>query len=319
MRYFLFALALFVTFAPHTAEAAFGFTQIVPPECKCDSVPIEGAPAGTAPVVSAPAWGCVLQTIQNVIRVGVALSFAFATLALMYAGFVWMTSGGSAERRNQGSHLLINVFIGIAVVLGSWLVVDFIMKELYSDEASGFGPWNNILAGYGESGAYCLAVRQPSPIATGTVDILTGSSGGAGGSSTGVTSPGAMSDEQARNTLRAGGVRIHNWNATKTLAGTRNDTINQTVQIKSACNCDVLVTATTGGSHQSGTYSHSNGYKVDLEDTPDLNAYLTSVLTRRGARSGDPLYYDSCGNEYARESTHWDITVNKGVCQLPAK
>ena len=177
MRYALFVLTLILTFAPLTSHAAFGFTQIVPPECKCDSVEVVGAPAGTDPVSSAPAWGCVLQTIQNVIRVAIVLGIAVATLALIYAGFVWMTSGGSPERRNQGSHLLINVFVGLAIMLGAWLIVDFVMKELYR-EPTEFGPWNSILAGNGESANLCITARQPIPIATGTVDIITGQTGG---------------------------------------------------------------------------------------------------------------------------------------------
>lgn len=193
MRYALFVLTLILTFAPLTSHAAFGFTQIVPPECKCDSVEVVGAPAGTDPVSSAPAWGCVLQTIQNVIRVAIALGIAVATLALIYAGFVWMTSGGSPERRNQGSHLLINVFVGLAIMLGAWLIVDFVMKELYR-EPTEFGPWNNILAGNGDSANLCITARQPIPIATGTVDIVTGSPGTyvGGGANCPVPDPSSM-------------------------------------------------------------------------------------------------------------------------------
>lgn len=179
MRYALFALLIFISFAPLTTHAAFGFTRIVPADCKCDSVPVEGGGSISA-VPSAPAWGCVLQTVQNVIRVAIALGIALATLALIYAGFVWMTSGGSAEKRNQGSHLLINTFIGLFIMMGAWLIVDFVMKELYSGEKSGFGPWNNILAGNGESANRCIAVRQPTPIATGIVGLITDVSGGGG-------------------------------------------------------------------------------------------------------------------------------------------
>lgn len=171
MRYILFALALFVTFAPLTTNAAFEFVQIVPAECKCDSVAVEGGSGERT--ASAPAYGCVLQTIQNVIRVGIAIAIVVATLALIYAGFVWMTSGTNPERRNQGSHLLLNVFVGLFVILGAWLFVDFVMKSLAGEETGGFGPWNDILGPDGESANYCLVARNPSPIATGTVGLNT--------------------------------------------------------------------------------------------------------------------------------------------------
>jgi len=173
MRYALFTLALLITFAPLTTHAAFEFTQIVPDACDCNNEKVVGAPAGTPPVQSAPAWGCVLQVLQNIIRVAIALGIAVATLALVYAGFVWMTSGGNPERRNQGSHLLINVFIGLAIMLGAWLIVDFIMKEIYNDETE-FGPWNNILAPMGDSSAVCIEARQPRSIASGEVEIVSG-------------------------------------------------------------------------------------------------------------------------------------------------
>lgn len=190
MRYLLFALLLVLaaSFVPVEAQAqaqaqsqsAFGFVQIVPDICDCEN--------------TAPAFGCVMQVLQNVIRVLIAISFVMATLALMYAGFVWMTSGGNAERRSTGKNLLLNVIVGIVVILMAWLIVDFVMKT-FSDEAK-FGPWHDILAAQGESAAVCLEKRDQVAITEGTVDFsvvtATGSDGSMGGARGGARRQGAV-------------------------------------------------------------------------------------------------------------------------------
>jgi hypothetical protein len=311
MRYVLFALVLLGTLAPTVAFAGPFNEPIFPAECSCEG--------------GAPAYGCVLETIQNVIAIGIAIGFIMATLALMYAGFVWMTSGGNSERRSKGKTMIMNVIVGIVVILAAWLVVDFVMKTLY-DESGEFGPWNDILAGEGASANRCLVATKQIAVTSGSIKIVLN----AVGSSSGVSTAGTVSDQEARSRLAAGGVNIHNWAATKTLANTRIDTINQAIAIKAACNCQVLVTATTGGAHAGGPESHAAGYKIDLEDVRSLNVYLMNALTRDGSRGSDPRYRDSCGNEYILENpgqggnpgpkgSHWDITVNKGACALPSR
>lgn len=312
MKYFLTFLFVLISAVPLAAQAApvDFFGPIFPDACKCEDVQeIEGKSVSTA-----PGWGCVLQVVQNVIRFAISIGIVLATLALVYAGFVWMTSGANPGRREQGRTMLINVFVGLFVMLSAWLIVDFVMKSLYSEE-TGFGPWNSILAGTGAD--QCLIAKNPKAITQGTVGIVFGEPGGsAGGDGTGVRNPGAMTDSQAREALSAGGVAIHNWNATRSLANTRIDTIQQAVEVKKACNCSVLVTATTGGSHATGQYSHASGYKIDLDDNANLDRFLRSLRAGGSRSDGTRLYYDSCGNEYARESSHWDITVNQGVCRL---
>lgn len=187
MRYVLFAFVLALTFVPQAASAASVdfFGPIVPAACHCDQVT---GPGGTSD--SAPQYGCVLQVIQNVIRFAVSLGIVIATLALVYAGFVWMTSRGKPEQISQGRNLLINVFIGLAVLLGAWLLVDFVMKTLYR-EPTEFGPWNSILAANGDSAAVCIAPQKSLELSAGSAKLYTNDlSSGAGGSSPAGTSNG---------------------------------------------------------------------------------------------------------------------------------
>lgn len=274
-------------------------------------------------MTTAPAYGCVLQTVQNVIRIAIALGFALATLALVYAGFTWMTSGTSAERRSQGKNLLLNVAVGLAVMLSAWLIVDYVMKTLYDGPKSGFGPWNNILAGQSSDGSsnYCVKPTKQQNITSGTVSIVVTPGQTANPPSGTVSSP-SLSQQAALSKLQAAGVTVSSTGSCSdpsistctSLAGMQQNTVDQIVAIKKACgtSCTVTVTGGTETGHADGGLSHSTGYKVDLGTS--LDSFFKQNLTPAGMRGADARYLDSCGNEYVREPTHWDVTVSKGVC-----
>ncbi|OXA39988.1 uncharacterized protein LOC110860957 [Folsomia candida] len=78
---------------------------------------------------------------------------------------------------------------------------------------------------------------------------------------------------------------------------------------KSASGCAVTITGGTETGHASGTYSHWNGYKVDISLNTCVNNWITNTYTFIGNRPGDgaPQYQSAAGNIYARESNHWDI------------
>ncbi len=138
-------IASLITFSPFVVQAAAAsfFGPII--ACPCP-----GQAAG---------WGCVLQTIQNVMNLGISLSVIIATLIIAYAGFLWILSPTNAENKQKGRTMLLNAVIGMVIVLSAWLVVDFFMKTLY-DEGS-FGPWNSILLNPGEA-RECIVAKAGS-------------------------------------------------------------------------------------------------------------------------------------------------------------
>ncbi|MFE7311851.1 MULTISPECIES: hypothetical protein [unclassified Streptomyces] len=101
------------------------------------------------------------------------------------------------------------------------------------------------------------------------------------------------------------------------------DRINRTtvagvIAFKKASKCAVTLTAGTETGHGSGTYSHWNGYKVDMHVAPCVDKYITGHFRYTGRRHGDnaKLYKSPAGNTYAyevsRRGTHWDITYLNG-------
>lgn len=126
-----------------------------------------------------------------------------------------------------------------------------------------------------------------------------------------------LSQAQAASLIRAAGISVSSSggctnrnNSTCTSFEQINDTtINGIITLKRASGCAMTITGGTETGHSSGTYSHWNGYKVDISFSTCIGNYIVNNFTYQGKRGdGAPLYKSAAGNLYAKESTHWDIT-----------
>ncbi|WP_427895954.1 hypothetical protein ACQHIV_18635 [Kribbella sp. GL6] len=86
--------------------------------------------------------------------------------------------------------------------------------------------------------------------------------------------------------------------------------------LKTASGCAINITGGTETGHASGTYSHWNGYKVDISKYTCVGNYIHNTFTRIADRGdGYPQWKSGAGNIYADEGSHWDITYyNCGGC-----
>lgn len=81
--------------------------------------------------------------------------------------------------------------------------------------------------------------------------------------------------------------------------------------LKSASKCAVKLTGGTETGHASGTYSHWNGYKLDMSLSSCLDNYIKGTFTSIGGSK----WKSGSGNIYYREGNHWDVTYyNCGGC-----
>ncbi|MBU1292953.1 pilin [Patescibacteria group bacterium] len=296
MKYLFISLVFFVFIAvtPVTAFAAQAsfFGPIVPEMCKA-------CPCG---------FGGVMQLIQNVMNIMISLSIIVATIIIAWGGALYIFSSANPESRSTANKMLINAAIGIMIVLSAWLIVDFVMKTLYGGQ---FGPWNTILTGTGDD---CIQKRDTQPLAD-TIRPVTGGGGGGGGGGT----PGSMTHAQAAAILQAAGIGVSSSGNCSdksnprctSLDGMHEATVRQAVAVKENCNCTVHVTGGTETGHSSG---HTNGYKIDISLSNEVNTFLQGLRSGGSRSNGDPIYIDKCGNSYTRESDHWDIEVRNGVC-----
>ena len=92
-------------------------------------------------------------------------------------------------------------------------------------------------------------------------------------------------------------------------------TIQGAQTLKSASGCGLNVTGGTETGHASGTYSHWNGYKLDIARSTCNDNWIHSAYTYIGPRSdGYPMYRAASGNVYTNEGSHWDIVYYTCGC-----
>lgn len=120
---------------------------------------------------SAMDWGCVLQVFQSAMNALVSLGILAVIFFIAWAGFSLMTGGSNPGTRQKAVNRMLNAVVGLMLILGSWLIVDTVMKYLYdpSTTFSGqqFGPWNTILGGDPKS--FCLRPNlNPGQLTNGT-------------------------------------------------------------------------------------------------------------------------------------------------------
>jgi hypothetical protein len=88
----------------------------------------------------------------------------------------------------------------------------------------------------------------------------------------------------------------------------RQSTISGIKTLKSASGCAINITAGTEAGHAGGTYSHWNGYKVDISKYTCVGNYIRNNFTYVGYISGWGYQWRAAsGNLYTDEGNHWDI------------
>ena len=115
------------------------FGPIVSQACNCYNITANGI---TVPE-SGAAWGCVLQTLQNLMNAGVTLGAVLITIFIAWAGVAYLMAPINAEARQAAKARLLNAVLGLLIMLGAWLLIDSVMKVIYN--SGSFGPWNTIL------------------------------------------------------------------------------------------------------------------------------------------------------------------------------
>jgi Tfp pilus assembly protein PilV len=132
-----------------------------------------------------------------------------------------------------------------------------------------------------------------------------------------------LTDAQAASQLSAAGItRTSSGGCTNRNVSTCTsyEQINQStgsgiITYKNASGCAVNITGGTEVGHAAGTYSHYNGYKVDISRSTCNDSWITGHYSYIGLRGdGYPQYQAASGNVYVNEGSHWDITYYTCGC-----
>jgi hypothetical protein len=111
--------------------------------------------------VSTGLEGSLAETEDPRIVVGRFIQFALGflgilvVLLIMYAGFLWMTSGGNEEKITRAKKILFNGIIGLIIILSSWALTTFILSR-FSDvigDSGGGSVFTNPSLGFTNPGA----------------------------------------------------------------------------------------------------------------------------------------------------------------------
>ncbi|MFE9097258.1 hypothetical protein [Streptomyces sp. NPDC007264] len=101
--------------------------------------------------------------------------------------------------------------------------------------------------------------------------------------------------------------------------GILSGTVDAVIDLKKASGLAtlVIVGGTETGHGADGEYSHANGYKIDLQPSPALDAYIKRTYQYVGLRDdGFPMWRSPSGDLYCDEAshaglpTHWDIVYH---------
>lgn len=125
-----------------------------------------------------------------------------------------------------------------------------------------------------------------------------------------------MSHSEATGQLRSagiswsssGGCSDRNVPTCTSFSQVNSGTISGIRTLRSASGCAINITGGTETGHASGTYSHWNGYKLDIGKTTCIGNYVRNSFTRIANRGdGYPQWRSAAGNIYCDEGNHWDI------------
>lgn len=112
-------------FASPALALPTGLVPIVPDACYAK--PTVGADGR---VTVTCGWNEFMQMGQNIINDAIYFAAMLAIISIVYAGYLYMTSGDDAGARKTANKVLWSVVQGIFFTLAAWLLVTTILKFL---------------------------------------------------------------------------------------------------------------------------------------------------------------------------------------------
>jgi len=76
----------------------------------------------------------LIQLARNIIDFLLVIAVFVGTIAIMYAGFVYVSSAGDTGKVEQAHTIFKNVLFGFIIALGAWLIVHAIISGLGAGE-----------------------------------------------------------------------------------------------------------------------------------------------------------------------------------------
>lgn len=122
--------------------------------------------AGIVPCNGPDCRACdFVQLGQNLINWFIAISASTIALTFAWGGMKMVMSGGDMGAVSSARAIMTNSIIGLIIILGSWLIVDTMLKLFLDDQS--YGVWNVVKC-------------EPGPVATTPTPPVVGAPSGKG-------------------------------------------------------------------------------------------------------------------------------------------
>ena len=70
-----------------------------------------------------------IDIITNIIKIALGFLGIIFVIFIIISGFQWMTAGGNSDIINKAKQRMINAVIGLVIVLGVFVITDFILHS----------------------------------------------------------------------------------------------------------------------------------------------------------------------------------------------
>lgn len=237
--------------------------------------------------------------LSGMLKLIIALGGALAILMVIIGGTQYVAAGISPDAKSSAKEHITNAFIGLALILSSYLILNSIDPKLVAFNLS-------------LDAVTPPALINPSPSTTPTV----GPAMGAGEISVRDAFRNAQVLVNNSERVCPQGMNYqdykaqNNGNGCTTLEGLPWTAITGIVSLKQNCSCTVMITGGTEAGHQ----THGVGFPiVDMAPDPTLNTYITNNGTpiTTPAPCGVALdpHYKLANATYVFENggTHWHV------------
>lgn len=68
--------------------------------------------------------------LANIIKIFLSLLGIIFTIIIIYAGYVWMTAGGSEEKVSKAKNLIQRSIIGFIIILSAYAITYFVFRSI---------------------------------------------------------------------------------------------------------------------------------------------------------------------------------------------
>jgi len=104
-----------------------------------ESTGLAGAAAGTGLNTSCVGSECLITIVGNTINLVLGFLGIILLVMLLYAGFLWMTSGGDTKGVQAAKTMITNAVAGVVIVAISYAITAFVLGQLATIAGEGGG------------------------------------------------------------------------------------------------------------------------------------------------------------------------------------